>query len=428
MSYTIVDRRTNPNGKNLTNRQRFLKRAKEQVKKSVEEGLSDRGITSDEDQQITIPSKGINEPSFGHDSSTGDTDYVLPGNKEYMPGDLIERPKKSKGGGSKGSPDGEGDDDFGFVISREEYLDILFEDLELPDLNKTSMKQIETFQIHRSGFTNVGSPANLDIVGTLKKSMGRRIALKKPSLHKIKELEEQIATEKNKTKKAKLEEKLIILKRKTKAIPFVDPIDLRYRNFEKRPDPKHQAVMFCVMDVSASMGVKEKDLAKRFYMLLYRFLQRQYEKVEVVFIRHHSIASECTEAEFFYSKETGGTVVSEGFKLLSKIQKDRYPENEWNLYCAQASDGDNFSSDNADLTKILTDDILPMLQYLAYIEVGGTDDSRGLQTAISYDYGLWPVYRPIAEAHPHFEMKRIQNKTQIYNVFRELFSKEKESK
>ena len=120
---------------------------------------------------------------------------------------------------------------------------------------------------------------------------------------------------------------------------------MRFNAFTEQPVPTSQAVMFCLMDVSGSMGEREKDLAKRFYMLLHLFLKRRYEKVDIVFIRHTHDAQEVDEQEFFYSRQSGGTIVSTALDKMLEIQKERYATADWNIYAAQASDGYTQSGD-----------------------------------------------------------------------------------
>lgn len=425
-NFNIIDRRENPSGKSIGNRERFIKRAKEALRKSVKEGFLDRSITSEEGQDVTIPSRDIREPSFKNNPNTGKQDFILPGNEDLIPGDVIPRPKSGQGSGGNGngaSGDGEGEDSFTFSLSRDEYYDILFEDLELPDLIKKSLKKTTSVETHRSGYTNVGSPSQLDLLPTMKNSIGRRIALKKPKKKDIEELESLIAEEESKGNDVTLLlEKLDKMKRKAKVVAFIDPIDLRYRNYEKVPKPKDNAVMFCVMDVSGSMGDKEKDLAKRFYLLLYMFLKKQYKNVEIVYIRHHTVARECTEEEFFYSKETGGTVVSTGFTLMRDIQRERYPVSDWNVYCAQTSDGDSWHSDNETLVEVLKNDILPVVQYFNYIEVDGSNRTYYYSNGSSE---LWPIYKNLEMSHKNMVMKRVTGPSEVYAAFRQLFSKEK---
>ena len=437
MSYNIIDRRLNPGGKSIGNRQRFIKRAKESLKRSVKDGLLDRSITDDGEQNVSVPTDGIYEPSFHHDPYSGTQRHILPGNKDLVVGDIIEKPPQGGGSGrgQQGAPDGEGEDEFGFAISKDEFTDILFDGLELPDLKKKSMKEAVSFANVRAGFVNDGTPNNLDLYHSMRRSLGRRIALKKPKVKEIKKLQSELFELEDLDKRTPeqterlllIQEMLKSLESKKNAISFLDPIDLRYRNYDKVPKPKHNAVMFCVMDVSASMGSEEKDLAKRFYMLLYLFLQYKYDKVDVIYIRHHSRATECTEEEFFYSRETGGTLVSTGFEVMMDVIKDRYNIDEWNIYVAQASDGDNFASDNENLVDILTKQVLPITQYFAYIEVSGLNSYRSLYyRGAESEYGLWPVYRDIQTVVDNLEMRRVSDPRHVYSVFRDFFTTEEQ--
>jgi uncharacterized sporulation protein YeaH/YhbH (DUF444 family) len=435
----IVDRRKNPTGKSLGNRQRFMRRAKAQIKKAVENTIRSRGITDiSSGDQITIPSKTLKEPGFHHMGRGGNRNYVLPGNKKFVQGDRIARPQggDSGSGGSQASPDGEGEDEFQFTLTRDEFLDIFFEDLELPDLLKKSLKQTTAFRNARAGFSVEGTPSNLSLVRTMRNSLARRIGLRRPKTAEVRELEEKISALQAKAEKrpngkltksddetlhtllADLEE----AKRRMKAIPFIDPIDTRYNQFQQIPDPNTQAVMFCLMDVSGSMSEQMKELAKRFFMLLHLFLHRKYEHVDVVFIRHTSRAAEVDEETFFYSRETGGTIVSTALEEMKKVLADRYPTDQWNIYAAQASDGDNYSNDGAKCTALLAEDLLPKCQYYAYIEI--TDEREAeIFAAAEGETALWKAYAPLAATHPQFALKRVTKAADIFPVFRELFAK-----
>lgn len=424
MTYTIIDRRLNPSGKNLNNRQRFIKRVKEHLKASVKEGFSGRSITTDSDQSVSIPSDSIKEPFFHYDHQTGNREFVLPGNKEYVQGDLIERPKQGEANSSEASDDGEGEDEFSFNISKDEFNDILFEDLELPELKKKSIDQTIAFVKARAGFANAGNPATLDIRRSMKRSMGRRFSLKAPKHKKIQQLLDEIylldqheeLTDEQQATRLDLETEIARLKKKIDAVPFLDPIDLQYRNYEKKPMPKHKAVMFCVMDVSASMGSHEKELAKRFYLLLYLFLQYKYDLVDVVFIRHHTEAHECTEEEFFYSKETGGTIVSSGLMEMLRVQKEKYSVDDWNIYVAQTSDGDNFSTDNDHVIELLNEKIIPLCQQYAYIEVRNSNNAR--------ESDMWETMHMISKMHKELKICQVNDVPDVYRIFRMIFSKE----
>ncbi|UKV15853.1 YeaH/YhbH family protein [Thalassospiraceae bacterium SW-3-3] len=440
----IVDRRKNPKGKSLGNRQRFMRRAKAQIKKAVEDTIRTRGITDiNSGDSITIPGKTLHEPGFHHARRGGDRNYVLPGNKKFVPGDRIARPQGGDGGagGSQASPDGDGEDEFQFTLSRDEFLDIFFEDLELPDLLKKSLKQTTAFRTARAGFSSDGTPANLSLVRTMRNSLARRIGLRRPKTAEIRDLEERIAALQAKAEKrpsGKLtkpdEDTLHMLladleeaKRRMKAIPFIDPIDTRYNQFQQIPDPNTQAVMFCLMDVSGSMSEQMKELAKRFFMLLHLFLHRRYEHVDVVFIRHTSRAAEVDEETFFYSRETGGTIVSTALEEMKRVLKDRYPTDQWNIYAAQASDGDNYSNDGAKCTALLAEDLLPKCQYYAYIEI--TDEREAeIFSSAEGETALWKAYAPVARANARFALKRVTKAADIFPVFRELFAKNRAEK
>jgi len=425
----IIDRRLNPQGKSLANRQRFLRRAKEQVTKAVRDSSAKRGIQDIENgEKISIPIDGIQEPSFHRAAGTGTREAVVPGNQDFVEGDLIRRPEGDGGGrGSEGSADGGGEDAFRFVLSREEFLDIFLEDLELPDLVKQKVKQATANTWRRAGYTVSGSPANLNLTRTMRNSLSRRIALKRPRTDEIIALEEEIETlersGKDPERLAELQALLHRQLRRSKLIPFLDPLDVRYNRFQQVPQPVAQAVMFCLMDVSGSMTEFMKDLAKRFFILLYLFLNRRYRSVDVVFIRHSHEAKEVDEETFFYSTETGGTVVSTALEEMHRIVKERYPIDDWNIYAAQASDGDNLISDNARSAALMNQVILPMCQYFAYIEV--CPDMEYGPGSIGRETELWRTYRAIANKWDLMAMRRVRSRQEIFPVFRELFAREK---
>jgi len=422
----IVDRRPNPKGKSLSNRQRFLARARVEVKSAVQDALRKRKVADVEHgEKVAIPTRGITEPIFHHSRRTGRTDHVVPGNKEYVRGDEIPRPNGGEGrGGSEGSPDGGGEDAFEFTLSKEEFLDMFFEDLELPDLVKKSLKDTTAVDLQRAGYTVTGTPSNLSVPRTMRNSMARRIALRRPKLLDLEALRE--ALEEARVREAdedveRLTQELERSERRSKIIPYIDPIDVRYRRYERVPKPNTEAVMFCLMDVSGSMTEAMKDLAKRFFMLLHVFLVRRYRHVDVVFIRHTSTAEEVDEETFFYSRETGGTVVSTALDKMIEIARARYPTDRWNIYGAQASDGDNYGADSSRCVSLLGGEVLPLCQYYAYLEVG--DGLGGGLSGLSRDSDLWRAYSEVAPAHQHFAMRRVGDPAQIFSVFHELFAK-----
>ncbi len=422
----IVDRRLNPSGKNLANRQRFMRRAKAQIRKAVHESAGNRSIKdADEGGEVVLPAQGVHEPSFRRSSSGGIRDHLLPGNKEYIAGDTIQRPPSGGGGsGSEGSPDGEGEDDFRFALSRDEFVDLFLEDLELPDLAKRRVVNADSLVYSRAGYSVSGSPANLALNRTVRNSMSRRIALRRPKPEELQALLDEIEAldPADQEKRVALEEEYARKKRRTGLIPYIDPLDVRYKRFEAHPKPVAQAVMFCLMDVSGSMTEHMKDLAKRFYVLLYIFLKRRYKNVEVVFIRHTHQASEVDEETFFNSPETGGTVVSTALEEMQRVIEERYSPDNWNIYAAQASDGDNTASDNDKTAALLTKELLPCCQYYAYLEVG-RDSEHFPPGFIRRDSDLWQTYSTIIRSGAPMAMRKVGHRRDIYPVFRELFAK-----
>lgn len=420
---TIIDRRLNPRDKAIKNRQKFIERSRRQIKEVVRKNIKDGKIADIENGKARVKVKGIDEPQFHTDPKTGDKKYVLPGNKKYVVGDVEPKPEEGAGGGGTQGGLGEGEDDFEFILSQDEYLDFIFEDLELPDLVKKQVKDVTKLQPKRSGFSNVGNPNQIDVVRSLRNSLGRRIGLARPTADQIKDLEDRIASEEDLDARRLLEEELSALNHRMRAIPWLDPFDVRYRHFEMIPQPITKAVMFCVMDVSGSMGEHEKDIAKRFYFLLHMFLIRKYTTVDIVFIRHHESAVECDEESFFHDKASGGTQISTGLALTRKIINERYPVNDWNIYVAQASDGDNFSNDNGEAASEMTA-LLPLTQYFAYVEIGRSYNQIAMWGSGTSKTEVWKVYEPFAEENKHLILKKIKDVADIWNVFKELFSKE----
>ncbi len=418
----IVDRRLNPGGKSFSNRQRFLRRVRDTVERAVREASRERAIEDLENaHEITVPADGAREPVFRH--TPGERrDFILPGNRHYVEGDLIDRPTGEGGGGGTEPGRGGGQEDaFRFILTRAEFLSIFLDDLELPDFAKRGLVDAQKLGSRRAGYSVTGTPANLSLGRTMQMSLARRIAMGRPRQAAVDRLEEEFAGATEGDSLELLDEKLRAARARRMRIPFLDPVDLRYRHFERFPKPVAQAVMFCLMDVSGSMTEHMKDLAKRFFMLLHVFLTRRYERVEIVFIRHTDEAQEVDEETFFRSTETGGTIVSSALAEMDRIITDRFDPANWNIYGAQASDGDNMMSDNSRTRELLQDKILPLCQYFAYLEVANANEGGNL----SYIGGssLWNAYAPLAASERNFQMRRVSRREHIYPVFRELFQR-----
>lgn len=420
----IIDRRANPHGKNLENRRRVVARARAAVSRAVREAVS-KGTLKEigKGEAVSIPADVLHEPTFRTVFAGGERDIVLPGNRHFVVGDRIPRPPGGGSGGGSGNGQGGGraEDEFRFVLSHDEFLDLFFEDLELPDLVKRQITTLESSEPARAGFTMDGSPARIDLARSMRQSMARRIGLHRPKTEAIEALEARIATLEESGEDPALLDSLrddvAQARHRMGRIPWVDPVDLRYRRFAPVPRPSARAVMFCLMDVSGSMTETMKDLAKRFFLLLHVFLERRYKRVDVVFIRHTESAEEVDEETFFTDPLTGGTVVSSALTEMAAIQRERYPVESWNIYAAQASDGDNEFGDSARAMAILEQDILPVVQHFAYIEVAATLMlHRGSSP-------LWHVYETLAARAPQLALRRVTERREIFPVFRDLFAK-----
>ena len=415
----IVDRRNDARNKSTVNRQRFLRRFKGQIRDAVRQAIGRRNVRDiDAGEEVHITGKDISEPQF-RQGRPGVWRRVNAGNDRFVVGDEVERPSGSSGGGGgQASNEGESLDDFVFTLTREEFLDIFFDDLALPNLVKTQLAQIKEYQSRRAGYTQTGTPANISIRRSMRGAAGRRIAHGTPLRQRLEALQrewEQVVAERGEDdpRALELQDEMARVRARLEAIPFIDEFDLRYTHRVRVPLPSTQAVMFCLMDVSGSMDEERKQVAKRFFMLLYLFLRRTYERIELVFVRHHTQAAEVDEEEFFHSRESGGTVVSSALALTLKIVRERYGSQAWNVYVAQASDGDNWNADSPLCRELLDESLLPLCQYYAYIEIND-----------AVPRNLWEEYAKLLPEHKErFAMQRIIEPSDIFPVFRSLFKK-----
>ena len=254
----LIDRRSNPKQKSAVNRQRFLRRYRAQIQKAVAENLHGRHITDhDKGEKISIPTRDTREPVLRHGPG-GKVTHVVPGNKEFTRGDQIARPRGGGGGaGGQASNEGEGLDEFVFQISQQEFLDVLFDDMELPNLSKRQLSGLEEFKRVRGGFSSDGAPSNISVVRSLRSATARRIALGAGRRRELRELEEELEslpdTAQARPRRIEIQARIDELRERLAAIPFLDDVDIRYHRHNKEPVPNSRAVMFCLMDVSGSM-------------------------------------------------------------------------------------------------------------------------------------------------------------------------------
>lgn len=397
---SITDKRFTPKDGAVINRQKFLKRYRAKIKEAVKQNIANQSIKDFKFNGQKVKIKGIDggldlpEPAL--DSKRGVHGGVSVGNKTYNKGDLIKKPPSGQGKGQGGGNGSGSDDDYEFTLSEKEFTDLFFEDLELPAMEKKKFLG-ENFEVQRAGFSNRGSPSSLNMFQTMKRALVRILALQKEDEDLIEAGEEVLI---------KPEDRFVL-----------DETDLKYNYRTKVSVPSSKAVMFCLMDVSGSMGSTEKDIAKRFFILLNRFLRKNYAKVDVVFIRHAEWAEECDENTFFYGRESGGTVISTGYARIIDIAKERYNPEQWNIYIAQATDGDNFDYDNDTMVNILGSYLLPIVQYFSFIEIGSSRQ-RGMRS------NVFELLKKMSEVHRNLSVKAIEGYDQIFDIFRQIFARE----
>ncbi len=419
MTSVIVDRRAQK-GKSTANRQRVLKRLDGALKAEVDKLVARHKLKdTDKAVEVTLERKDVTEPRFALDPVSGATGRIIPGNDQYRVGDKIpHNPAQGRGGG-QGAGDGQADeeDSFRFVLSREEYLSLLFDELELPPLVKKDLMQIDESRFRRGGVVRYGNPGSVCVVRTFKASIGRRIAAEAQLEEALAEAETELALARASAIPARVTAAELALKQlreETPEIPFLDPVDLRHRSLIEVQKPCTAAVMFCLMDVSSSMDEKRKDLAKRFFTLLYLFLTRKYKKVDLVFIRHTDQAQEVDEDTFFNGTQAGSTKVLSALAKMNEIIDARFPASHYNIFGAQASDGDSFGGDSTESSAYLYNQLLPFSRYFVYAEVG----DRPVHGTTS----LWAAYRSIDS--DHFNMATVSARNEVYPALAKLFQRE----
>lgn len=475
MAGTIIDKRHTGSDRYYSSRERFLDRNRGKIREAIDRALGESSIENigKGGADVTLPGRGINEP-FIHHGKGGVTERVMPGNKQFNAGDRVKKPQGGGGAGQgpgQGNGQGDGDDDYVFHLSEEEFFNYLYEDMQLPNLIKEGGEDAEKVRYKRSGFISEGPPNKMDLGRSSVSRISRNIAVTKPlekkKLEKMLELRallnealpegERVAiaseadlkamllsarlshvekeidgliektagrlTEETQVKADGLIKDIADLDRKLGAVPKWNEIDLKYRRHEAYPQPITQAVMMCLMDVSFSMDEQKKNNAKLFYMLLYRFLKRNYGKVDIVFIRHTDTAEEVDEQTFFYDSASGGTTVSTCLVKMQETIEERYPLSDWNIYGAQASDGDNMPNDNAVCQEELRA-LLPIIQGYFYTELKDGARPNFLNNSPMNNSSLWNAYAEVQPAFAdRFFMGKISEKKDIWPLFRDFFKK-----
>lgn len=441
MPFILVDRRKAGGGKSSPNRQKLIKRIKSFIKSSVPQNIGQGGVSGQNAKNaspVKVAGAALEEPWFAY-SRDGEHTAVIIGNNEYDRGDEIEVPQED-GSSNSGGPGDNGEDDFIVNIARDEFLDLFFEDCELPNLvnEKYTEKLDNTSQ--PAGFSTTGSPAQLSIIRTYKTSLGRRKAMSGPHQREKEELLAELeiinsileGNPLNSSANARWNYITARLDEISKKLAFLrgfDTSDLRYRKKEAKPLKTVDAVLIMVMDISGSMDENKKTIARRWFALLYAFIKRRYGSTELVFIAHTDEPFEMSEDDFFSTRINGGTTVSPALEMINTIIKERYDPNETNIYVSHASDGDNWDSDNHNVIDEMVGDgnLMSKIQLFSYVEVGkGSNWFSVNTTGSSTDTGLWTAYdesRNRLNNLNKMTLAIIETADECYAVFKKVFRK-----
>jgi uncharacterized sporulation protein YeaH/YhbH (DUF444 family) len=385
-------------------RKKFIRRYKDQIKDRLRESIDANGIKDIAGKRkVRVVTKSLDEPSYGYDPLTGRREYVGNENQDKNKGDTYQKKPQDSKDAASGA--GKGEDEYGdftFDLRKEELLDILFEDMHLPDYIKQGLKTDTLTKLIRRGHAVDGIPVNINPVKTIMASMARKIAFKGATAKAIEEAETEEEKEELRNKKA----------------PYLEDSDLRYKRYETQEEPIRHAVMIMLMDVSGSMTAKDREMAKKFFLLLFLFLEKAYTSVDMRFITYTTTAKEVNEFEFFNGRRFGGTSL-EAATILVRDVISEYDCDKNNIYLAHVSDGDVLSDETQAIARNYDEGILPYVQYVAYLElVEGTPNALASYTYVS------SIYLLLKERHRNIGIATATEDCEIFPALKELFKED----
>jgi uncharacterized sporulation protein YeaH/YhbH (DUF444 family) len=418
----FIDRRKTDKGKNLGNKQRFLQRIAKAIKAKAHRVVGKSMGNEKSEGKVTVDHASVEEPTFVYGSAE-QYNLIFPGNRKYVRGDIFDTNDMGEGSGSgsgDGQGEGDGEDDFTINVSREDFLNYFFEDLELPNLDKLFGDDVKIEQFSKGGYTSDGPPSRLAIVKTIMQAKMRRIAMQAPFKKKLKELEQELEHAFDMEQEEILRKQIKSLKIKMHAVTFIEPLtDLRYRTSIPKFKKNASAAIIFIMDNSGSMGQFEKELSRKFFTLFYLFVDRKYKDVKLYFITHTDTAKVVDEETFFNSRENGGTKVSTAYVAANKIIDTELDSEKTNIYVVQASDGDNSSYDSPECTTQLAK-IIPRVQFFTYMQI----EDNAVRSF--FDRYLWDCLEAIslnAYSKGKFALAKLHNSDEIYTTFSTIFRK-----
>jgi uncharacterized protein len=390
-------------------RQRHREKLREAIRENIADIISEESIIGrDRDRIIKVPIRGIKEYRFVFGENNP---QVGSGDGDTEPGQVIgSAPQEGNGAGRAG--DEPGMDYYETDVTLEELIEIMFEDLELPDMERKILRIVMSERKGKIlGHVKIGNPSRRDRHQTAKNRVRGKIAAGVGGMASAITAEEyeSLPLESQVRYFWKEDEQRYLLDS-----PMRDEF-LSFRRLVNKPKEESNAVVFCIMDTSGSMDSMKKYLARSFFFLLYNFVRRKYQNVELVFIAHHSRAKEVTEDEFFYKGESGGTLISSGYQKGLEIIYDRYHPDLWNVYAFHCSDGDNFDSDNA-LALKLAQELCEVCNLFGYGEIKPLGSHY-------YESSMLEMFRRL-EAD-NFQSVLIERKEDIWPSFKAFLARDR---
>ncbi len=405
-------------------------RHRQKVRESIRENIADiiaeeSIIGKNKDRVIKVPLRGIKEYRFvfGENAPGAGT-----GDGNAQPGQVVGKAGQQPGQGTDQAGDKPGVDYYETDVTLEELIDIMFEDLELPNLERKALREVLSDKSSkRKGYRQVGIRVRLDKRRSAKQRVMRMLATQRGTTSTAPEnLAPENLADTETDEVEDIEEVAeamgggaapgLVTTRVRKRFPFHQR-DLRYKHIETDTREESNAVVICIMDTSGSMDTMKKYLARSFFFLLYQFISTRYRNVEIVFIGHHTEANEVTEEEFFHKGESGGTFISSGYVKALEIIAERYHPSLWNVYAFHCSDGDNFESDNPAALKA-AEELSEISNLFGYGEIKPLGSRY-------YESSMLNVFRRIQ--NPNFHTVLIERKEDIWPSFKAFLAKEREA-
>lgn len=370
-------------------RMRHRQKIKDSIRDNIGDILAEESIIGrDKDKIIKVPIRSVKEYRFIYgDNSPG----TAQGDGNQKPGDVVDQGGQEGQGQGQGAGSQAGVDAFETDITLEELIAIMFDDLELPELERKALKEVVSEDARkRKGHRKAGIRPRLDKRATARNRIRRKLSVKGSRDIDVEDEERRF--------------------------PFHQD-DMSYFHIAPTTREASNAVVFCIMDTSGSMGTVKKYLARSFYFLLYQFVRQKYANVEVVFIAHHTEAKEVTESDFFHKVESGGTYISSGYRKALDIIHDRYHPSLWNIYAFHCSDGDNFYSDNERALQA-AEELCKVCNLFGYGEIKPSGSAY-------YSGSMLEVFGQIQAGN--FHMITIEKKEDLWEGFRSFLMKDRAS-